>query len=175
MWTKLICLRPFRPRKDNNPGLFLDMPSLNLNARTRPKKALMNVDVVVWQGVRILVSLYDIKTYLLSGMSTPTIPTKHIGFIKQHDVTFVSDSRPSRNVTIYDINTYECHIGNMWQALHQRSNCVSGLVRFVRTWEAPKHISLVVSETYIMSDHNSRTGLFLDTLHPFDNVTFLKS
>ncbi len=35
-----------------------------------------------------------------------------------------------------------------------------GLVRFVRTWEAPKHISLVVSETYIMSDHNSRTGLF---------------
>jgi len=59
--------------------------------------------------------------------------------------------------------------------LHQRSNCVSGLVRFVRTWEAPKHISLVVSETYIMSDHNSRTGLFLDTLHPSDNVTLLKS
>jgi len=50
-----------------------------------------------------------------------------------------------------------------------------GLVRFVRTREPPKHISLVVSETYIMSDHNSRTGLFLDTLHPSDNVTFLKS
>jgi hypothetical protein len=32
----------------------------------------MNVDVVVWQEVRILVSLYVIKTYLLSGMSTPT-------------------------------------------------------------------------------------------------------
>ena len=28
-------------------------------------------------------------------------------------VTFVSESRPSRNVNIYDINTYECHIGNM--------------------------------------------------------------
>ena len=97
------------------------------------KTALMNVGVVGWQGVRIHVSIYEIKTYLLSGMSTPTIPTKHIGFIKQHDVTFVSDSRPSRNVTIYDINTYECHVGNVWQALHQRSSCVSGLVRFVRT------------------------------------------
>ena len=79
-------------------------------------------------------------------------------------VTFVSDSRPSRNVNIYDTNTYECHTGNVWQA-----------VRFVRACEAPKHISLVVSETYIMSDHNNRTGLFLDTLHPSDKVTFLKS
>jgi len=71
------------------------------------KKALMNVEVVVLQGVRILVSLYEIKTYLLSGMSTPIIPTKHIGFIKQHDVTFVSDScacqagvRPLKNSVI---------------------------------------------------------------------------
>ena len=116
----------------------------------------------------------------LSVLSGQGSPPKHIYEdlkmrIPRYDVTFVSDSRPSRNVTIYDINTYECHSGNMWQALHQRSNCISGFVRFVRTWEAPKHISLVVSETYIMSDHNSRTGLFLDMLHPSDNVTFLKS
>ena len=50
----------------------------------RAQNPLMNVGVVGRQGVRILVTLYVLKTYPLSGVSTPTIPTKHIGFIKQH-------------------------------------------------------------------------------------------
>ena len=50
------------------------------------KTALMNVEVVVLQGVRILVSLYEIKTYLLSGVSTPTRPLLP-AFLKPHTLT----------------------------------------------------------------------------------------
>jgi hypothetical protein len=89
---------------DNEPGLFLDMPSLP-SKRSHPSDNLPEVQL----------RLYGLG---LAHFVRTREPPKHIYEdlkmrIPRYDVTFVSDSRPSRNVTIYDTNTYECHSGNM--------------------------------------------------------------
>jgi len=68
----------------NNSRNPLRTQELSIVGRVDPDKALMNFGVFVLQKARIYITLYMNKAYPFAPIPTPKIPTKHIGFIKQH-------------------------------------------------------------------------------------------